>query len=140
MWRRSVKMKIVICGSMAFSKEIIEAKENLEKLGNSCVVPAGVENYASDKFNVENKWEKIEFDVIRKYFEEIKNSDVVLIVNKDKNGIKNYLGGNSLIEMAFAHVLNKKIFLLNPIPILNYSDEIEAMKSIIINNNFENIR
>ncbi len=42
--------------------------------------------------------------------------------------------------MAFAHVLGKKIFLLNSIPKMSYSDEIEAMKPIIINNNLEIIK
>lgn len=42
--------------------------------------------------------------------------------------------------MAFAHVLNKKIFLLNPIPQINYSDEIEAMNPIILNHDLSKIK
>jgi len=57
----------------------------------------------------------------------------------DKNGIGNYIGGNTLIEMAFAHVLNKKIFLLNPVPEISYKDEIIAMQPIILNGNLEKI-
>jgi len=44
-----------------------------------------------------------------------------------------------LIEMAFAYVLNKKIFLLNPAPRMSYSDEIEAMKPIIINEDLNQV-
>jgi hypothetical protein len=63
-----------------------------------------------------------------------------LIVNITKNGIANYVGGNALIEMAFAHVLNKKVFLLNDIPLqLNYSDDIAAMQPLVINGDLTKI-
>lgn len=126
-------MKIAICGSMKFGKEMLEVKQELEKNGHEMIVPTNTESYADGTIDVENKWEKIELDVIRIYFEKIKEQDAILVVNKDKNGIENYVGGNSLIEIAFAHVLDKKIFLLNPIPKMNYSDEIEAMKPVILN-------
>jgi hypothetical protein len=35
--------------------------------------------------------------------------------------------------MAFACVLNKPIYLLNPIPDISYTVEIEAMEPIILN-------
>jgi hypothetical protein len=39
--------------------------------------------------------------------------------------------------MGFAHVLDQKIYLLNPIPDMPYyRTEIEAMKPIVINGNF----
>lgn len=133
-------MYITICGSVSFAKEMIEIKENLEQRGDIVVVPANIENYASGTMDIENKWEKMELDVIRAYYEKIKNSDAILVLNYDKNNISNYVGGNSLIEIAFAHVLNKKIFLLNPIPQMSYSDEIEAMKPIIINRDLDKIK
>ena len=133
-------MKIVICGSLSFAKEMIKIKNELEKIGQEVVIPTNAENYAKGTIDVENKLEKIQLNVIKTYYGKIKNSDGVLIINKDKNNIKNYIGGNGLIEMAFAHVLNKKIFLLNEIPKMSYSDEIEAMKPIILNNNLNLIK
>ena len=50
----------------------------------------------------------------------------------EKNNIKNYIGGNSFLEMGFAHILNKKIFILNDIPEMIYTDEIEAMQPIAL--------
>jgi hypothetical protein len=51
-------------------------------------------------------------------------------------GIKNYIGGNTLMEMGFAHVLDQKIFLYNPIPeIPYYKSEIEAVKPTVIHGN-----
>lgn len=126
-------MKIAICGSMAFGKEMLEIKNTLEEKGHVITVPANTESYADGTVAIENKWEKMELDVFKSYFEKIKENDAILVVNKDKNNIANYVGGNSLIEISFAHILDKKIFLLNPIPQMSYSDEIEAMKPIILN-------
>src|SRR3989344_3786316 len=126
-------MRIAICGSMTFAKEMINAGRELEKKGYRIIMPPNIEKYAGGAVKVENKWEKIELDLIRGYYEEIKKVDAILVVNKDKNGIKNYVGGNSLIEIAFAYVLNKKIFLLNPIPQMSYKDEIEAMNPVVLN-------
>ena len=128
-------MKIAICGSMKFGKSMLQFKQELEINGHQVIVPENTESYANGTIDVENKWEKIQLDVIKSYFEKIKEQDAIFVINKDKNNIKNYVGGNSLIEIAFAHVLEKKIFLLNPIPKMNYSDEIEAMKPIVLNGN-----
>jgi len=56
-----------------------------------------------------------------------------LVANYNKREIQNYIGGNSFLEMGFAHILRKKIFLLNEIPEMIYSDEIKAMQPIILN-------
>jgi predicted RNA-binding protein with PUA domain len=65
--------------------------------------------------------------------------DAILILNLEKNGIKGYIGGNTFLEMGFAHVLNKKIFLLNPISEMGYEDEIVAMKPVILNGDLDKI-
>ncbi len=133
-------MYITICGSVSFAKEMLDIKEKLETRGDTVIVPANIESYANGTVNIENKKEKMMLGVIKVYFEKIKNSDAILVLNYDKNNISNYIGGNSLIEIAFAHVLDKKIFLYNPIPKMSYSDEIEAMKPIVINGDLEKIQ
>ncbi|PIP28249.1 MAG: hypothetical protein COX29_02220 [Candidatus Moranbacteria bacterium CG23_combo_of_CG06-09_8_20_14_all_35_22] len=136
-------MKIVICGSMIFSKEMIEIGNELTDAGHEIVLPRHSEKYAklgiSDNEIGESAKNKIESNLIQDYFEKIKNSDAILAVNYDKNGIKNYIGGNTFLEMGFAHVLNKKIYLLNPIPEMGYEDEIVAMQPIILNGDLKNI-
>ena len=137
-------MKIVICGSMKFSKEMLKIKEKLNSLGfDNVVVPRNADKYASNQLAEENSYEsiknKIEEDLIRSHYEEIKNADAVLIVNYDKNGIANYIGGNSFLEAAFAHVLKKKLYLLFEIPNMSYSDELKAMQPIILNNDLSKI-
>ena len=56
-----------------------------------------------------------------------------MVVNVNKKGILNYIGGNSFLEMGFAHILNKPIFILNEIPEMIYTDEILAMQPVVLN-------
>jgi len=83
---------------------------------------------------------KLQEDVIRRYYNIIKTLDAVLIINKDKKGIKNYIGANTFLEIAFAHVLNKKIYLLNDLPEFDYPlDELKAMTPIVLNGDLNKI-
>lgn len=124
---------------MNFAKDMLEIKQKLEALNHFVTVPVNTDTYANNSIGIEDKWAKIESDVILNYFEEIKKTDAILVINKDKNNIKNYIGEKSLIEIAFAYVLHKKIFLLNPVPQINFSDEIYAMNPIILNNDLSKI-
>ena len=84
--------------------------------------------------------QKYNLDAIREFWKLMQGADAILVANFDKNGINNYIGGNTLMEIGFAYVLNQKIFLLNPIPnIPYYKTEIEAMKPVILNRNLEKI-
>ncbi len=130
-------MKIVICGSMRLSSKMLKIKEELTSLGHFVIVPSHTEEYAilntSDHMHKESVKNKIKHNLIRKYFNEIKESDAILVVNDSLKDIPNYIGGNSFLEMGFAHVLKKRIYLLNSIPEMPYSDEIIAMQPIILN-------
>ncbi|MGM5483633.1 MAG: hypothetical protein ACQER9_01805 [Nanobdellota archaeon] len=136
-------MKITICGSMAFAKEMFEIKKQLENKGHEIIFPYNTEFYADGSLAPESRKEsvenKIKHDLFKYYFKQIQDSDAILVVNLSKNNIDNYVGGNSFIEMAFAHVLDKKVFLLNPIPQIAYSDEIIGLQPIIINGNLDKI-
>jgi len=137
-------MKIIICGSMAFSKEMVKIADALKQENYEVVLPRNAKEYAERVLMSETSYEstknKIDNDLIRDYFDEIKNADAVLIINEEKNNIKNYIGGNSFLEMGFAHVLNKKIFLLNDIPEMIYTDEIKAMQPIILGGDLTKIK
>ncbi|MFA4833550.1 MAG: hypothetical protein WC619_01730 [Patescibacteria group bacterium] len=137
-------MKIVICGSMAFSGKMVEIANKLKQAGHKAVLPRNTENYAArslkEEIGSESTENKIKHNLIREYYNEIKNSDAVLIVNEDKNNIPNYIGGNSFLEMGFAHVLNKKIFILNSLPEMIYTDEIKAMQPVILEGDLDKIK
>lgn len=117
---------------MTFAKEILVTRDQLVKAGHTTIVPHDAERYALEPAKLEAKWEKTEQDLIRRYFKEIEQSDAILVLNMTKNGIANFIGGNSFLEMAFAHVLNKTIYLYNPIPDVLYRDEMVAMKPVVL--------
>ncbi len=49
-------------------------------------------------------------DAIREFWKLMQGADAVLVTNFDKHGIKNYIGGNTLMEIGFAQCWSKKSF------------------------------
>ncbi|MFA6754166.1 MAG: NUDIX hydrolase [Candidatus Paceibacterota bacterium] len=133
-------MKIVICGSMSFSKEMLKTEEALKKLGHEVVLPEFVNDHANFSGEGEMPENEEKGDLIKKHFEEIRKSDAILVLNIERKKIKGYVGGNSFLEMGFAFVLNKSIYLFEQIPDIGYKDEIEAMSPIILGGNFLKIK
>lgn len=136
-------MKIVICGSMKLSRRMIEVRDKLKEFGYEIILPRHTEEYAemntSDHVHNESVKNKINNDLIRDYYNKIAENDAVLIVNDDLNGVEGYIGGNSFLEMGFAHVLNKKIYLFNNIPESSFKDEIIAMQPIVLDGDLSKI-
>jgi len=136
-------MKIIICGSISAAKEILEIKTELEKVGHEVEIPEGVKHLDEWEGDGAEKSEKadrkIKYDLIRGYYEKMKNYDAVLIVNPKKKGVEGYIGGNTFLEMGFAYVLNKKIYCLHLLPELSYVSEIMAMQPVILNGDLTKI-
>lgn len=73
-------------------------------------------------------------DAIDDHFSKIARSDAILVANYPKHEIDGYVGGNTLMEMAIARYLKKKIYVLSPISSkLSYKEEILGMRPTIIN-------
>jgi hypothetical protein len=130
-------MKIGIIGSMQYTEKMLEMQKKLKELGHDAFL-TNLHHAFIGKSDVEKERIKIDQknnqDAIREFWSAMQGADAVLVLNLDKHGIKNYIGGNTLMEIGFAHVLNQKVFLLNPIPeIPYYKSEIEAVKPVIIN-------
>ncbi|MDD2180984.1 MAG: hypothetical protein PHW32_01295 [Bacilli bacterium] len=70
----------------------------------------------------------------------MKKVDIVLVLNFDKDGYKNYIGGATFLEMYDAFRLGKKIYLYNDIPEGILEDEIIGFNPIIINGKLEEIK
>lgn len=141
-------MKITLCGSVKFADKLVKVYHELEKLGHQPVMHDDMFKVADGtapeieemKNGVEHHEIKRKYGYIKWWYDSIKNSDAVLICNFDKNEIKNYIGGNVLIEIGFAHVNNKKVFLLNNMPEnLSYIDEIKAMADVALNGDLNKI-
>lgn len=128
---------------MSASKEMVDIEKKLTALGHSVVLPEFTYDYAKmdtiDKMHTESARNKVQYDLIRGYFDKIKEGDAIVVVNMERKGIKGYVGGNSFLEMGFAHILNKPIYLLHQIPDMGYRDEIEAMNPILLNGDVSKI-
>jgi hypothetical protein len=142
-------MKITICGSVKFAKNLVEVYHQLEKLGHQPMMHEqmfgladGTAAQLTDTANgMETSDIKIKYNYIKWWYNCIVNSDAILVCNFDKNGIKNYVGGNTLMEIGFAYVNNKKVFLLNPIPEeVSYTDEIKAMVGTVLDGDLNKIK
>ena len=136
-------MKIIICGSMSAAPEMVALEKELQELGHEVVLPEFTHDYAAmtviDKVQTESARNKVEYDLIRSYFEKIRQGDAILVANVERKNVPGYIGGNSFLEMGFAFVLNKPIYLLNQIPACGYQDEIEAMRPIVLLGDVKNI-
>ena|SRR3989344_4861226 len=136
-------MKIGIIGSMHYTEKMLEARDELIKRGHNAFVTNLADPFVG-KTDEEKEVIKIDqknnFDAIREFWRLMQGADAVLVMNFDRHGIKNYIGGNTLMEIGFAHVLDQKIFLYNSIPeIPYYKSEIEAVKPVIINGDLTKI-
>jgi hypothetical protein len=134
-------MKIYVVGSTAFMHEMVAAKNKLCELGYEGWIHSDYEALVrGEKQEIlegaakgEHAAVKRNNDYLRVHYKHICQSDGILVVNLEKNGIKNYIGGNVLIEMGQAYVNDKKIFLLNDIPQdMPYTPEIECMDPVCL--------
>jgi hypothetical protein len=146
-------MKITICGSTAFILEMEQVLKKLQKLGHEVEMPPvkfvdgdGKKWHTLDyyKFKKSEPFNNPEFlnnhtQRIQDHFDLVEWSDAVLITNYDKNGIANYIGPNTLMEMGLAFHLGKKIYLLNPVPDTAWKEEVLGLRPVIINNNLSAI-
>lgn len=137
-------MKIGIVGSMQYAEKMIEIKNRLEKMGYAAYMSnlsspfVGKSDEEKEKIKIE---QKTTIDIFEEFWDLMQGGDAILVVNYDKHGIKNYIGGNTFLEMGFAKILKQEIFLLNPVPKIElYESEIIAMKPIIINGDLSKIK
>ncbi len=141
-------MKIVICGSSTFKEKMLEYRDLLSRLGHEPIVHPDYEAFVKgEKMEIWSQVTKGEHHKVKRsqgyikwYYNAIYNSDAILVLNFDKRGIKNYVGGNTLMEIGFAYVNDKKVFLLNDIPEeVPYVDEIKAIVDFVLGGDLSKI-
>ena len=125
---------------MSFIKDIIKAKKELDKLGHKVSIPHGTEPHQKDKTFVDDLDNNMKYciknNVMKRNFNLVAENDAVLVLNHRKNGVDGYIGVSVLMEMAVAHHLNKKIFLLNKIPHFKnarWAHEVAILQPLVLN-------
>ena len=136
-------MKIFIACSKHFYEKIEDIGKELEKLGHEISLP----NSYDEPFKEEDmkklgseqhrKWKE---SMLKKNKDNIAPNEAVLVLNFEKNGEPNYLGGATFLETYHAWEMGKKIFLFNPIPENLLRDELLGFNPTIINGDLSLIK
>jgi len=136
-------MKIFICCSKFLYDKIPPIKDKLEELGHVVTVPNSYEEPLKEeemKKISQKEHSKWKGNMIRLQAKKVEANDAVLILNFEKNGQKNYIGGATFLEVFRAFDSGKKIFLFNPIPDNILKDELIGMNPTIINGDLSLIK
>lgn len=133
---------ITVCTSANFYRQAVDIQEELEKAGFKVILPTTAERMKESGdfdashyrtwFGDPNDYHK-KTALMRGHFAEVEKADIVLVLNYEKNGRANYIGGNVLMEMAVAFFLNKPIYIFNQIPEESaYLEEIIGMNPVVL--------
>ena len=115
---------IVICSSASFYEKLFPIKNTLQKLGYKVAIPVTAHRMKKkNNFDVSlvKVWHKNPAYYHKKralmdgHFRKIIKGDAILVTNFDKNGIKGYVGRNTLMEITIAYFFKKPIYILNDI-------------------------
>jgi len=136
-------MKIFICCSKYIYPKVSPIKNELESRGHIITLPNSYENPMKEEevklLEPENhsKWKG---EMLKLQIKKIENNDAILVLNMEKNGSKNYIGGATFLEIFKAWELGKKIYLWNPLPDTNLRDELNAFNPIIVHGDLSLIK
>ncbi len=140
-------VKIAICGSMAFAKEMLLTKKKLEKMGHTVTIPRDARIHVGDPKLVDDLARNLkharERDLMMHSFKLVAKSDAILVLNHPRKGIKGYIGISALMEIGLAHYLKKKIFLLFDVPhhdIARFAHEIRLINPTILHGDLAKIK
>lgn len=135
-------MKLMICGSMDFSREMLEAQKILKAKGHNVMVPDDVHDCLENPELNMSMEHCLKHNIDKKCFDKVAESDAIVILNYPKNGMKGYVGGATLMEIGLARHLDKKIFLLHDLPSekeLRYALEIKLTNPVVLNGDLSKV-
>lgn len=136
-------MKLFIACSKHFYDRIPNIKRELEEAGheismpNSYDEPLREEQMKGRGLEAHVEWKA---EMMRRDKENIESNDAILVLNFEKKGQPNYIGGATFLEMYKAWELGKRLFLYNLIPDSMIRDEIIGMAPVILNGDITKIK
>jgi|SRR3989344_1001040 len=136
-------MKIFVACSKYFYDKIPNIKKEMEKNGHELNLPNSFEEPMAEEIikniggDAHIKWKS---EMMKKDENNISPNDAILVLNFEKNGIINYIGGATFLEVYTAWKLNKKIYFYNPLPECIFKDELIGINPIILNGDLSKIK
>ena len=135
-------MTITICSSASFYEHVAQLQKQLQTMGYEVLIPDTAEKMkAAGTFQLQGfkppvgdiAWKQ---ELMNGHFDKVEAGDVCLVVNDEKNGVSNYIGGNVLMEMTLAYRAGKPIVILNEIPTdSSFAEEIFGVDPIVLHGN-----
>ena len=128
-------MKIFIICSKRFYDRIPPIQSELEAAGHIITLPNSYhdplmeERMRAQGEGIHAAWKA---RMIHQSAAVISNMDAVLVLNFEKNGMQNYIGGATFLEMYEAWKLGKSIYMYNDIPEGMLKDEICGFSPVLI--------
>lgn len=125
---------ITVHASLDFRHKMLAVRDFLEASGFKVILPELRRfQHIRDELGDDRRFTQIKASLTKQNMENVEKCDCLLILNYSHRGIKNYIGGNSFLEMVVASYLGKRIYLLNDIPTnMPYTEEIKALRPIVI--------
>jgi hypothetical protein len=146
---KTKKPVITICSSSSFYKQAVELQDQLEALGYEVLVPKmAAEMKAANNFERRNfqPWLTdptaygVKADLMHGHFDKVAEADAVLVLNGEKNGIQNYIGGNVLMEMGLAFHLGLPIYIYYDVPEESkFMEEIRGMLPVVLKGDIKKV-
>jgi len=135
-------MRIFIITSKAFYDRIPEIQTELEAAGHEIELPNCYDDpdtearYRAKGEKAHSCWKG---SMLKHSTDVIFACDAVLVLNFEKNGVPNYIGGATFLEMYDAFRLGKLIFLYGDYPEGSLRDEVIGFEPILINGDLSKV-
>ena len=127
-------MKVLLHASLDFATEMVETTDFLKTNNVDVILPELTRyQHIRDVEGDDISFTHIKNRLTRENMKNVELCDCLFILNYTHRGVKNYIGGNSFLEMITAFYLRKPIYLLNPIPEnMFYTEEIKALYPTVV--------
>jgi hypothetical protein len=136
-------LKIFIICSKAFYNQVSAIQAELEHAGHIITLPNSIDKPSAEAHmreegrEVHSVWKRERF---AETAVKVSAVDAVLVLNFEKNGQANYIGGATFLEVYDAFNMGKKIFFYNPLPEGMLYDELNGMGPILLENDLSRIK
>lgn len=129
---------IALCGSMSCRDKWLPVIDELKSRGYTVSTPDLSESRDWSSFSDEEIIRE-KGRLVRRHIANIATSKSILVANFDKGEQPDYIGSNTFLEMVAAFVMEKPVYLLNPVPKQDNYEEILALEPIVIHGNLSEI-